>query len=360
MCKKATPFFSVIVPVYNNEADLEKCVWSILRQSCRDFELILVDDESTDRSPQICDDFAERDDRVRVVHKKRNGGAAAARNAGLFQASGKYVYHVDGDDWIAEELLEKAYYVLNGDAASDIFVFCYVRVQENGQYETRRLKVKAGRYNKERLREEIYPSMICKVEKAIRGGIDSGSLCDKIIKRELLEKHYCRNEALFRGEDSVCAWECMYYADEIYFSDEAMYYYNRLSVSSGLKKYHSYLFENDKAIAAYLRMYLRAADDYQIEQQVNALEFRGAVRALHQEIDFHHSIRNSTLFFREKCKRKEVICTRRGMPLRDYPYIMLLNMHKFSFLLICVLVKKKVEKFFFREDEVGVLWNRKK
>ena len=84
MCNKATPFFSVIVPVYNNEVDLEKCVFSILKQSCKDFELILVDDGSTDRSPQICDEFADRDSRVKVIHRRKNGGAAAARNEGLF------------------------------------------------------------------------------------------------------------------------------------------------------------------------------------------------------------------------------------------------------------------------------------
>lgn len=343
MDSKAAPFFSVIVPVYNNETDLEKCVSSILNQSYTDFELILVDDGSTDSSPQICDKFSDGDNRVKVIHKQKNGGAAAARNEGLFQGTGKYVYHVDGDDWIAEDLLEKARCVLDRDDAPDIFAFCYVRVQENGRYETRNLKVKSGLYCKEQLEKEIYPSMICKVERGIWGGIDSGSLCDKIIKRELLEKYYCKNEDLFRGEDSVCAWECMFFADEIYFSDAAMYFYNRLSSSSGQKKYHKDLYENNKAVAEYLREHLRSTENYQIELQINAMEYMGVVRAIQQEIDFKHSIRTSTLFFREKYKKKEKICTRRGMPLRDYPYIIMLNLHCIALLLMCMIVKKKLD-----------------
>ena len=76
--KESVPFFSVIVPAYNNEQDLRKCIESILTQSYTDFELIIVDDGSTDTTPEICDHFAERDSRVHVIHKV-NGGVAAAR-----------------------------------------------------------------------------------------------------------------------------------------------------------------------------------------------------------------------------------------------------------------------------------------
>ncbi len=92
--------FSVIVPVYNVEQYLSECVQSILNQTYKDFELILVDDGSPDNSPQICDDFAEKDSRVKVVHKE-NGGLSDARNTGISVAQGDYLLFVDSDDYYA-------------------------------------------------------------------------------------------------------------------------------------------------------------------------------------------------------------------------------------------------------------------
>lgn len=88
---------SVIVPVYNDEKYLADCVDSILHQSYQNLELILVDDGSTDNSAQICEDYRERDDRVRVLHKV-NGGVGSSRNAGLAMATGDYILFVDNDD----------------------------------------------------------------------------------------------------------------------------------------------------------------------------------------------------------------------------------------------------------------------
>ena len=100
------PKFSIIVPIYNVENYIEKCIDSILAQSFSDFELILVDDGSPDRCPQICDDYAERDDRIKVIHKK-NGGLSSARNAGLAVAVGEYCWMIDSDDYISIDALEK-------------------------------------------------------------------------------------------------------------------------------------------------------------------------------------------------------------------------------------------------------------
>lgn len=96
---------SVIVPVYKVEKYLDKCVQSILAQTYRDFELILVDDGSPDRCPQMCDEYEKKDTRVRVLHK-RNGGLSDARNAGTSIANGEWVTYIDSDDYVAEEYLE--------------------------------------------------------------------------------------------------------------------------------------------------------------------------------------------------------------------------------------------------------------
>ena len=99
-----SPKISIIVPVYKVELYLEKCINSILNQTFKDFELILVDDGSPDRCGEICDEYAKKDNRIVVVHKE-NGGQASARNVGLDIARGDYIGFVDSDDWIERDMV---------------------------------------------------------------------------------------------------------------------------------------------------------------------------------------------------------------------------------------------------------------
>ena len=93
------PLLTVVIPVYNVEKYLDRCLKSILIQEWKNYDIILVDDGSTDRSPQICDDYVKAYDFISVIHKK-NGGLSEARNTGLSQAKGEYIYFPDSDDWI--------------------------------------------------------------------------------------------------------------------------------------------------------------------------------------------------------------------------------------------------------------------
>ena len=102
------PEISIITPVYQAEKFLKKCVDSILSQSFTDWELLLVDDGSTDKSSEICRTYAEQDARIRY-HQKENGGVSSARNAGVALAEGRYITFVDSDDFAAEDLLETLY-----------------------------------------------------------------------------------------------------------------------------------------------------------------------------------------------------------------------------------------------------------
>lgn len=103
MPNKENPLISVIVPIYKVEKYLQKCVQSIINQTYKNLEIILVDDGSPDNCGIICDKLAERDDRIRVIHKK-NGGLSSARNAGIEIANGEYIGFVDSDDYIEEFL----------------------------------------------------------------------------------------------------------------------------------------------------------------------------------------------------------------------------------------------------------------
>ena len=99
---------SIIVPIYKVEAYLHECIDSILQQTFRDFELILVDDQSPDSCGAICDAYAQKDERIHVIHRKQNGGLSAARNTGIEIAKGEYLTFIDSDDYIGQEYLAKA------------------------------------------------------------------------------------------------------------------------------------------------------------------------------------------------------------------------------------------------------------
>lgn len=96
---------SIIIPVYKAEQTLPKCVDSCINQSYKDIEIILVDDGSPDSSPEICDNYAKKDSRIKVFHKK-NGGVSSARNLGLDKAKGDFIIFVDSDDWIEQDMIE--------------------------------------------------------------------------------------------------------------------------------------------------------------------------------------------------------------------------------------------------------------
>lgn len=127
---------SVIIPTYNYEKYIDRCVSSVIRQTLRDIEIILVDDGSTDNTPAICDSLAEKDPRIKVIHKK-NGGAASARNAGLEIASGEYACFFDSDDSVSENMVESLYNRLT-ESGADI---CSCLLSLGGE--------KLGNYDKE-------------------------------------------------------------------------------------------------------------------------------------------------------------------------------------------------------------------
>lgn len=123
---------SIIVPVYNVEKYLDRCVQSLLNQSLTNIEIILVDDESPDNCPAMCDDYAQKDNRIKVIHKK-NGGLGYARNSGLEVVSGEYVTFLDSDDYVERDAYENLY----NEAKTknlDICYFKYRRFTDEGKF----------------------------------------------------------------------------------------------------------------------------------------------------------------------------------------------------------------------------------
>lgn len=133
---------SIIVPIYKVEAYLQRCIDSVLAQNFTDWEMILVDDGSPDRCPQICDEYASKDNRIRVIHKK-NGGLVSARQAGFVQAKGEYIMHLDSDDWLMPNALTTlCNYAIEGDY--DIVRGCNRRVYDDGHFTLEGLDLPKG------------------------------------------------------------------------------------------------------------------------------------------------------------------------------------------------------------------------
>ena len=120
---------SIIVPVYNTASQLPRCIDSILSQSFKDFELIIIDDGSTDGSGKICDDYLDTDNRIRVIHKE-NGGVSSARNLGLGIASGEWIFFVDSDDELLPDGLQSLINCISDEV--DIVMGGYVEEREDG------------------------------------------------------------------------------------------------------------------------------------------------------------------------------------------------------------------------------------
>ena len=142
------PKISVIIPVYNVEKYLHRCVDSILNQSLQDFEIILVNDGSTDSSPEICDQYAQQDNRIRVIHKK-NARVAAARNDGIKAAKGEFISLIDSDDWIEPTMFEEMYSTANQFGCD--FVMCDLAKKGKDIEYTVSQPIPKGFYDKERI-----------------------------------------------------------------------------------------------------------------------------------------------------------------------------------------------------------------
>ena len=214
-------FFSVIVPVYKVESYLPGCIESVLKQTFSDFELILVDDGSPDKCPQICDAYKENDDRIRVIHKQ-NGGLASARRAGIRLAEGDYVFNLDSDDLIENDTLECAYKIIN-DTNCEMVSFAYRWVKNSHTVKITDDCVDEGFYSRQDIEKYIFPKLF--MDKNMKH--ISYYLSGKAIKRTLLTPCQLKvDEKISLGEDFCCIVPCYLNAKSVYISKKPMYLYN--------------------------------------------------------------------------------------------------------------------------------------
>ena len=199
------PFFSVIIPIYNTGKELERCVNSVLSQTFEDMELILVDDGSTDDSGQLCDQFAEKDERVLVIHQE-NGGSSEARNTGVRNAKGNYLVFLDSDDmWSEEDALEGVYKVIKKILNTDVVVFGLEIWKEDGTFvKTRKVDTLNSTSKEDIIKNLIYTNQYFSASYV------------KILRRTFfIENNLFFKKGLLSGEDMEWSARVMVLCDSI-------------------------------------------------------------------------------------------------------------------------------------------------
>ncbi|MED3866650.1 glycosyltransferase family 2 protein [Priestia megaterium] len=248
---------SVIVPIYNAGNKLNKCIKSILNQTFKDFELILVNDGSTDNSLLICDKYKKTDERIIVIDKK-NEGSIEARKRGIEVSNSSYIMFVDADDWVDKRMIETLYSE-SMDSCIDITVcnmykafgnLLVVKKKNNSKYFN---KVKI--YEKEEIKKELIVAYF-------HGHPFPSSLCAKLYKKELLQSSGNYLERItFLGEDLFYNLEMFMKANRVKVIDKSLYYYR---VGGFTSKYMPHLF-NDM-VNGY-RIQKEVIDEYYLDTQ---------------------------------------------------------------------------------------------
>lgn len=219
---------SIIIPVYNVEKYLAKCIESVINQTYHNLEILLIDDGSTDRSGMICEEYQKKDKRVKTFHKK-NAGVSSARNIGIKNANGKYLIFVDSDDHLEQNMIETLYNNLINNNV-DISICEYYIEYEDGKIEKRHNKEDGLILDK----EEFYKYIL-------KDEYFGGYLYNKLIKRELIynEKNVILfDENIHICEDLVYICQVAQNMDKAYYTTIPYYYYMQRQ-NSALKNIYS-------------------------------------------------------------------------------------------------------------------------
>lgn len=222
---------SIIVPVYNIEKYLPRCLDSLIGQSFLDIEIIIVDDGSTDGCYYICEEYGRKDPRIVVIHKT-NGGLVSARKVGMKAARGEYIAYVDGDDWIEPQMYEQMYQKM---IEENVDIVMCGRFEDMADTSKKVFHgVKEGRYKKQELQKLVYPKMISG-DTFFEWGIFPG-LWDKLFRRDCIEMFQLAvDDRIAMGEDAACTYPCLLNTNSIYVIHECLYHY-RQNESSMVRK----------------------------------------------------------------------------------------------------------------------------
>ena len=213
-----TPLVSITVPIYNVEEYLDQCISCLARQTLKEIEIILVDDGSTDSSPLICDTWAKKDNRIKVIHKA-NGGSASARQEGLDNSTGEYIIVCDGDDWVELDMYEKLYQAAHNTNAD--IVFCQHIAEYSDGRSVQNISLLTN--------VDDYDSMISE----IFAGKISGSTWNKLVRRQfVIDGNIYYEPNINLSEDYLLFLKIMYLRPRVVQISDCLYHYRRRIGSS--------------------------------------------------------------------------------------------------------------------------------
>ncbi len=226
------PLVSVVIPIYNVEKYLDRCITSVVNQTYRNLEIILVDDGSPDNCPAICDEWAKRDERIKTIHKI-NEGAGFSRNAGMDKARGDYILFVDSDDYIDLSAAEKCVEAFKKDN-SDIVMFGRVEVKSNGETKNKPIVTDKYFFANEEITQDILPGLFIS-EKGFGVGV-----CGKMFNLAKIKENglkFCSEREIL-SEDAYFLLELFKHINSVSLLGENFYYYfqNANSFSRTYKK----------------------------------------------------------------------------------------------------------------------------
>ena len=224
------PKISVIVPVYKTEKYLNRCIDSIINQTYKNLEIILVDDGSPDNSPSICDNYSKKDQRIRVIHKK-NGGSNSARNAGFEIATGEYITFVDSDDWIDLNMYEE----MLKQVSNDVDIIRTELKKTDGQNE---IGKQALPFNQLTLIDCTKDRK--KLLKLVSDVKIHANICSMLVKKEIYDKCIPFDSDIAFGEDLVVALKTFCLCKNILFINKHYYnyFYNDKSISKNKDRFY--------------------------------------------------------------------------------------------------------------------------
>lgn len=261
------PFLSIIVPVYKVEKYIHQCVDSILNQTLKDFELILIDDGSPDNCPDICDEYGIKDSRVKVIHKE-NGGPMSACKAGVKIAQGQYIGFVDSDDWIDLNMFEQLGLKALEHNVDMVCCGLIKEFEDNSRPSEREvIRPREGFYNRKMIEHELFPKLInCG---RIMGRYVSTDRYDKIFKKDLLKNNlvFC-DERVIIGDDMIMVFSCICDAESLYIDNYFFPYHYRIRNGSIMGSYNRQYFTQCKFLNEQLSLIANKKNVYSFETQL--------------------------------------------------------------------------------------------
>ena len=317
------PKVSIIIPVYNVEKYIDRCMKSVLEQSLSDIEIILINDGSTDNCPTICDNYAKKDSRIKVIHKE-NQGLGFARNSGLDIATGKYIAFLDSDDYVDTNTYKRVYEELER-AQAQMCIFSYIDKKDSGEEIKQIIPIGNTTLTKKDIVSVGLLGMIGSEPEYFNDTYIGMSVWKCVYSREVIEEHKIRfkSEKEFISEDIIFQMLIMPYINRIITLEDTLYYYCENAGSMSLtKKYSEDKFERYKTL--YLKeLDMLAALNIKDEGQIRATRmFLGNIRVCIKQIANNQSLdkRRKKDLISEICEDKIVNEIYHWYPFKKNPW----------------------------------------